>query len=68
MTAPDAKATAPTRRRVRLLRDTKGATCTVAAGSEGWATPVYAGAALSVVQFDQGARLVLGPDMLELLG
>jgi hypothetical protein len=56
-----------TRRRVRLVRDTKGATCTVAAGSEGWAVPVYAGAALSIVQFDGGARLVLGPELLEVL-
>ena len=64
MTAPTPPV-APTRRRVRLVRDTKGAARTVAAGSLGWATPVYAGAALSIVQFDQGARLVLGCDVLE---
>ena len=64
MTAPTPPA-APGRRRVRLVRDTKGAARTVPAGNLGWATPVYAGAALLVVTFDQGARLVLGPELLQ---
>ena len=67
MTAPTPP-TVPGRRRVRLLADTRSASRTVAAGAEGWGEPVYPGATLLLVAFDQGARLVLGRDVLELLG